>query len=133
MVEKIYDIKNKVLQYAERVTQDVNRMDTKEVSELADAVKDFAEAEKACWEAEYYKSIVGSMSQGQGYGGGTGSSAGYGGQGYQRQQGYSRQGYQGGSMGHHDVTEPLRMAIQSASPDERDRLRNEVKTIIGAM
>lgn len=138
MVEKIYDLKNKILQHVEKQTMNMDRMDTKEVGELIDMVKDLAEAEESCWEAQYYRKITEGM-ESSGYGGGTGSSAGYGNQGGMR-QGYgtqARQGYgnmQGyGSMGHQDIMEPLRMAIQQASPDEREHLRNEVKTMIGAM
>lgn len=143
MVEKIYNLKNKILQHVENESADMQRMDVKEVGELVDMVKDLAEAEKSCWEAMYYKSVVESMSGKSGYGsgGGTGSSAGYGSQGGIRDMGYgsSYSGYRSsgmqgyGSMGHQDVMEPLRAAIQQASPDEREHLRNEVKAMIGAM
>ena len=141
MVENIYELKNKIIKQVEKETADMQRMDVKEVGELVDMVKDLAEAEKSCWEASYYRKVTESMGQGSGYsgssmGGGTGSSAGYGSQqGGSMRQGYGtqsmRQGY--GTMGHTDLMEPLRMAIQQAGPDERERLRNEVKTIIGAM
>lgn len=83
--------------------------------ESIDAVKDLAEAEKACWEAEYYRSVTEAMEDGKmgyddGMGYGRGGRGGYGrggnrsgysqgdGQGYRR--GYereSRRGYRGQS------------------------------------
>lgn len=146
MVEKIYEIKNKILQRVEKDSMNMDRIDVKELGELVDMVKDLAEAEDHCWQAQYYRKVTEAMEQGQqaGYGGGTGSSAGYGsgGSGGGR-QGYSsmaRQGYGGGggsqgygSMGHEEFMEPLRMALQQAGPDERERLRNEVMKTVGMM
>lgn len=142
MVENIYELKNKILDHVEMETMNMARIDVKEVGELVDMVKDLAEAEAMCWKAEYYKSVVESMKQGasqgygqgggQGYGqgGGTGSSAGYG----SGRSGYQRQGRQGyGQQGHQEAMEVLRTAIKTANPDERERIRNEVKSIIGAM
>lgn len=147
MVEKIYELKNKILQHVEKETMDMQRMDVKEVGELVDMVKDLAEAEKSCWEAQYYRKVTEDMEKagqaGYGSGGGTGSSAGYGssgGQGGGGRSGYgsmARQGYGGGSgygsMGHQEIMDPLRMALQQASPDEREHLRNEVMKTVGMM
>lgn len=155
MVEKIYEIKNKILQRVEKDTMNMERIDVEEVGKLVDMVKDLAEAEEKCWKAQYYRKVTEAMDQGQqaGYGGGTGSSAGYGsggsggggGQGGGGgRQGYgtmARQGYSGGgggsqgygSMGHEEFMEPLRMTLQQANPDERERLRNEVMKTIGMM
>lgn len=139
MVEKIYEIKNKILQRVEKDSMNMDRVDVKELGELVDMVKDLAEAEDHCWQAQYYRKVTEAMEQGQqagyGTGGGTGSSAGYGsgGQGGAR-QGYAstaRQGY--GSMGHEEIIEPLRTAIQQANPDEREKLRNEVMKTVGMM
>lgn len=149
MVEKIWEIKNKILQRVEKDTMNMERIDVEEVGKLVDMVKDLAEAEEKCWKAQYYRKVTEAMEQGQqaGYGGGTGSSAGYGsgGSGGGGRQGYgttARQGYSGGggggsqgygSMGHEEFMEPLRMALQQAGPDERERLRNEVMKTVGMM
>lgn len=140
MINKINELKNKLLQHIEEEvrTKGIERLDGDKV----DMVKDLAEAEAYCMKARYYDSVVSAMGQGylgyQNQGGGTGSSAGYGSmqQGYSgygnAQQGYGSQGY-GGGMGHQDLMAPLQAAIQNAGPDEREHLRNEVSRIIGRM
>lgn len=85
--------------------------------ESIDAVKDLAEAEKACWEAEYYRSVTEAMEDGQmgyddgmgyarggrggnqsGYGYGRGGSSGYNqGRGYEQGGRGYRRGYRGQS------------------------------------
>ena len=61
--------------------------------ESIDGIKDLAEAEKACWEAEYYRSVTEAMEDGQ---------MGYVGAEYDDGMGYRRGGMgydrQGGSM-----------------------------------
>lgn len=155
MVEKIYNLKNKALQRMEQAIDErgVERMDVKEVGELADIVKDLAEAEKECWEAEYYMSITEAMGdESMGYemgyaqggsgsqgGGNSGGGSGYrqGGQGYRR--GYrqqdrdsmgrftSRRGYREGSYGHGDMMQDLREMMSSADPEQRERLKRELR------
>lgn len=141
MVEKIYEIKNELLG---RVSSDlrergVDRIDVKEMGELIDMVKDLAEAEKDCWKADYYRKVSEAMEQDkQGYG-----SQGYGQQGY-GSQGSSRMGYgagtgssatvqpsrQGYSMGgYHEAIEPLREALRNANPDEREKIRKELRSM----
>lgn len=39
----------------------IENVDTKEAGEVTDMIKDLAEAEKECWEAAYYESIVKAM------------------------------------------------------------------------
>lgn len=88
MVEKIAETKNKVLEHLEKAVAE-QRMDTQEVGDLADVVKDLAMAEKECWEAEYYKAVTNSMKMG------------YDGMGYENGMGYDgQQGYQGGQYGY---------------------------------
>lgn len=152
MVDRIYMLKNMIL---ERIMKEVEERGIERVDgELVDMVKDLAEAEESCWKAEYYRKVSEAMegssgysggqgmsgysggqgtsgySGGQGgrsgYGAGTGSSAGYGGQ-------TTAPGEYRGASGHTSVVDPLRMALQSANPDERQHLRNEIMTIIGAM
>lgn len=105
MVEKIKETKDKVLRRMEQAIDErgMERADVNELGKLADIVKDMAEAEKSCWEAEYYRSVSEAMEDGSmgyedgmGYAqDGQGGSQGYrqGGQGYRR--GYA-QGGQGG-------------------------------------
>lgn len=123
MVNKIYELKNQFLERLEQSVRErgVERVDVTESGKLADIVHHLAEAEASCWEAEYYRSVVEAMgSQGQAR------------QGYQpMQQSGMRQGYQT-SYGHTDaVTESLRNAMMTASPDERERIRSEAMSIIG--
>lgn len=121
MIEKISEVKTKVLEF---MGQEVNkygnsRMDVKEIGDLADIVKDLAEA-------EYYCTVAQSMGGGQesyGYQG----SMGYGGQGGQGgNQGGMRQGYAMNGMGHTDPMQIVRDAMASMDPDTRAMLRNEL-------
>lgn len=141
MVEEIYKMKNEILQQAKKelAERGPDRIDVNRMGELVDMVKDLAEAEKSCMEARYYGEVTNAMKGSSGYqgnqmgydsmrsgyaagSGGTGSSAGYG---------SMRQGY--GSMGHQEIMEPLREKLRNSTPDEREHLRNEVLTMIGAM
>lgn len=152
MVDKIYGIKNQLIQEAEKTIAErgIERLEGDKI----DMIKDLAEAEKACWEAEYYRTVAEAMKEGKsgypaqggqstmggqssggrsGYGAGTGSSAGYPSTGrmmvdYETM----RHGYAMPS-GHTEIMEPLRMALQSADPDEREHLRNEVRSMMGMM
>lgn len=125
MVEEIYELKNQVL---DRLAKDfreqgIERIDVAEAGKLADMVKDLAEAEKACWEAEYYKSVTGAMDGRSGYGMGR--------SGYQRgydRQGYMRSGYQ--PMGHMDMAESVRMAMQGMNPAEREQMREQLRAVL---
>ena len=61
MVGNICEIKNRIVEYIDLETRDVARMDTKEIGELVDMVKDLAEAEKNCHKATYYETVVDAM------------------------------------------------------------------------
>lgn len=152
MVEKISEDKNKVLAYMGKSLEKYgpDKMDVAEMDKLADIVKDLAEAEKACWEAEYFRSIAEEMDaygyEGMGYaqGGSNGSTSSGGGRsGYER-RGYEQGGYgyrrsgrgsanqYGGSrsgyrMGHQDAIESLRMEMQEADPQRRQQLMQEIR------
>ena len=95
MVEKLKDLKDELLMQAEQEMHDTGQVNPESI----DGIKDLAEAEKACWEAEYYRSVTEAMEDGQmGYVGaeyddGMGySRANRGGMGYGRGQGSSNQG-----------------------------------------
>lgn len=146
MVQLIKETKDIVL---ERLDKSINekgpeRMNVQEVGMLADVVKDLAEAEKACWEAEYYKSVTEAMQDGSmGYDEGMGYRDGGGSQGGQR--GGSRSGYRMGyrgqsrdSMGryssrgyHGDPMEDIREMMENADPTERERIRKRLREMAG--
>ena len=88
MVEKIASLKDEILMQAEQEMHDTGQVNPESI----DAVKDLAEAEKSCWEAEYYRSVTEAMEDGKmGYDDGMGY--GRGGMGYgQGSQGGSNQG-----------------------------------------
>ena len=134
MVEKISDIKNRVIEEIEKTLRDkgADRID----GEMVDIVKDLAAAEKDCWEAEYYRSVVEAMEGAAGY-----MPAGYqipqnGRMGNQWQYGNptmksgGRRGYNG-SYGYSDPMEELREKMQGASQEEREKMKAELRSMIG--
>lgn len=44
-----------------KIAEGIDKLDAEEVGEVTDMIKDLAEAQKLCWEACYYKSIVEAM------------------------------------------------------------------------
>lgn len=147
MVEKIYKIKNQIL---EKIDSDIeksggiDKMNTAFLGQMVDMVKDLAEAEEKCWKAQYYRQVSEAMKSSgssgympeearSGYGAGTGSSAGYGSMG---QSGYSgmssggRQGYGMAGFGP-DPLSQLRMKMQQASPQEKEHLAQELRSMMG--
>lgn len=133
MVEKIKQIKDDLLRGLEQKINErgVDRADTKEIGELTDAIKDLAEAEKACWEAEYYMSVTdamgsqGYMPEGPNYDGMGGRS------GYRDSRGrYARRpGYT--PMGYHGEVDGIREAMKTATPEEREKMMRELRQIVG--
>lgn len=120
MNEDIKKIKEDVLRF---MGQEVNkypngRMDTKQVGDLADIIKDLAMAEYYCTTAESMAESMGYSRPMMGYGGQQGGSGGM--------QGSGRSGYgSSGSMGHTDPTEIIRNMMVSLSPDMRNQLLKE--------
>lgn len=140
MVEEIKKTKDKVLRRLEQVIDEKGpeRMNVQEVSMLADVVKDLAVAEKSCREAEYYMSVTDAMYDGSmGYD----SSMGYDGMGYsdgsRNRQGYRgqprdsmgryRSGYRQERYGHDDMMQEVRQMIETAEPQERERLKMQLR------
>lgn len=120
MVSRIYDIKNQVL---DRIDQDlrergIERADMTQMGMMVDMVKDLAEAEKDCWKAEYYRSVTEAMGDGK---------SGYGDYGMRQRMPEQnvRRGYHD-RMGN-DMVESVRMALQGMAPDERDRMRDQLR------
>ena len=146
MVEKIYDLKNLLIEQAERDAREkgASRLDP----ELIDGIKDLAAAEKDCWEAEYYRSVSEAM-EGSGY---SGDMMGYNGsmgaqtgsrgsngrewsqngsqsgsRGYRDSMGrYARRGYGSGYQEHVDA---LRMELQNADQQEREHIMQELRAM----
>lgn len=150
MVEKIKETKDKVLRRMEQAIDErgMERADVNELGKLADIVKDMAEAEKACWEAEYYRSVTEAMGDGSmGYDDGMGYARG--GHGYRRgyEQGarrdgmgynpnrdsmgrYARRGYRQDGYGHDDMMQEVRQLMETADPQERERLKMQLRQMV---
>ena len=93
MVEKIASLKDEILMQAEQEMHDTGQVNPESI----DAVKDLAEAEKACWEAEYYRSVTEAMEDGQmGYDDGMGCPRGRG----RNRSGYNQGGYEQDGRGY---------------------------------
>ena len=89
MVEKIASLKDELLMQAEQEMHESGQVNPESI----DQIKDLAEAEKSCWEAEYYRSVTEAMEDGKmGYDGGMGYRGNRGGIGYGQGQGVSSQG-----------------------------------------
>ena len=155
MVEKIKDLKDEILMQAEQEMHDTGQVNPESI----DAVKDLAEAEKSCWEAEYYRTVTEAMEDGKaGYDDGMGYTR-RGGMGYDRQgrgyrRGYereSRRGYRGQSRdsmgrytsrrgyrrmdgyGHTDMMAEVRQMMETADPQEREQLKMQLRQMTEQM
>lgn len=144
MVEKIAENKNRILEYMGNNLDKYgpDKMDVAEMGKVADIIKDLAEAEKFCWEAEYYRSVTeamesaGYMPEGMGYDG-----MGYDGghraleSGRRALMGYnanrdSMGRYSHGRRGYHEGLDALRTQMQSATPEEREKLKREMRQML---
>lgn len=126
MVHRIYDVKNRVLEFLDHEVQEGSEhIDIETVGMLADIVKDLAHAEKNCWEAEYYHSIVDAMEKSDraGYGSGRSYSRMGNRSGWHYGSGYSRKGY---SDGHEDAVEHLIEAMKGMDEEEKMRARERL-------
>jgi hypothetical protein len=146
MVELIRSTKDTVLERLDKAINEkgADRMNVQEVGMLADVVKDLAEAEKSCWEAEYYMSVTEAMQDGSmgyedamGYRQGN-SGSDRGGRGYRR--GYrgqsrdsmgrytSRSGYRRmDGYGHDDVMMDVREMMETVDPQEREEIKRKLR------
>ncbi len=132
MVEKLYELKNKLIEQAEKDMREkgAERIDP----ELYDAIKDMAEAEEKCWKAEYYRAVTEQMEGRSGY-----MPYGYenmpqnppqGRYGWQNQYGSGyRRGYDR-MMGHGDSVEGIRNIMNMASPEKKERIKNELRSMM---
>ena len=148
MVERIKDLKDELLMQAEQDMHENGSVDHM----MIDDIKDLAEAEKSCWEAEYYRTVTEAMEDGKaGYDDGMGYTR-RGGMGYDRQgrgyrrgyeresrRGYrgqsrdsmgrytSRRGYRRESYGHDDLMQEVKQLMQTADPQEREQLKMQLR------
>lgn len=155
MVERIKDLKDELLMQAEQDMHENGSVDHM----MIDDIKDLAEAEKSCWEAEYYRTVTEAMEDGKaGYDDGMGYTR-RGGMGYDRQgrgyrRGYereSRRGYRGQSRdsmgrytsrrgyrrmdgyGHTDMMAEVRQMMETADPQEREQLKMQLRQMTEQM
>lgn len=128
MVEKIYEIKNQLIQKIDKDIRErgIDRIDVMQLGELVDMVKDLAAAEESCWEASYYRSVSEAMESGKKSGYGSMNRSGY-------QQQPARQGYGSGSMGYHDLIDKLGEEYRNLTPDDRTTMRDQVLGMLGMM
>lgn len=58
----MHEIKEKLVSCLKaEMAKGIENVDTKEAGEVVDMIKDIAQCEKYCWEAEYYRSVVEAM------------------------------------------------------------------------
>lgn len=133
MVELVKENKDRVLEYMRTLMDKYgkDKMAVDEVYKLADIVKDLAEAEKECWEAEYYRSVTEAMER-----------SGYTPEEYEPRMRrgynpnrdsmgrYSRRGYDGTYGYDHEPLEALRAKMGGASPEEREKMKRELRQML---
>ena len=64
-IDKLCEMKEKLVEFVESHIsgEGLSMLDTRELGEAIDMIKDLADAEKNCWEACYYKSVVEAMDE----------------------------------------------------------------------
>lgn len=139
-MEKIRRMRDKVMRDAEEMfSQGMQNVDSHQAGMVCDMIKDLAEAEKCCAEAEYYESVVDSMGDSYGY------------QPSDR-QGY-REDYETDRMGYRDSkgryakkprrrmrsgyteesVENLREIMEGADPARREQLKADLQELMREM
>ena len=116
MVDKIYTIKNRILDFIDEV-EDFGRVNANELGEFVDMVKDLAEAEKYCREASYYHSITDAMDESA----------------KSRKEHSENSLMKSGnkSMSKDDALETLREEFRNLAPEERSAMKKRVLTTLG--
>lgn len=154
MIDKICKMKDKLCEYAhQQMQQGLDRVDTREMGAVVDMIKDLAEAERSCVEADYYESVVEAMEDGGGRygydeGGSPGGRSGYrmespdgegGRMGYRNQYGnwpanpanrrrrMRRRGYTEESV------ENIRSMMEEADPARREQLKHDLEELMREM
>lgn len=141
MVEKLKDIKDELLMQVERDMNEGRNADPKTI----DSIKDLAEAEKSCWEAEYYRAVTEAMEDGSmgyedgmNYDGNAGNRGGnrqgyrrgrrgYRGQSRDSMGRYTRRGYRNGRYGHDDMMQEIKDMLMTADPQEKEQLKQKLR------
>ena len=144
MVEKLKELKDELLMQVEQDMNEGRSADPK----MIDSIKDLAEAEKACWEAEYYRTVTEAMEDGsmgyddgmsyaqggqggsqggRGYGRGRGGRRGYRGQPRDSMGRYTRRGYRQGRYGHDDIMQDVKEMMMSADTQEKEQIKQKLR------
>lgn len=65
-MEDLKQMKSTLMEHLKvELTKNMTNLDTEEAGEVVDMIKDFAEVEKLCYEAEYYKTVIEAMEEGE--------------------------------------------------------------------
>lgn len=163
MVHRICKMKDKLCDYAyQQMERGLDQVDTREMGMVVDMIKDLAEAEKSCLEADYYESVVDAMEEGgdrYGYdGGGSSDRGGRSGwtPGTHRSRTMEDDG-EGGRMGYknqygnwpanpanrrrrmrrrgytEESVENLRSMMEEADPARREQLKHDLEELMREM
>lgn len=138
MTKQIYELKQKLL---DDLCSEVERrdglrnMNTNEVGQIVDMIKDLAEAEEKCWKACYYKSVVENMDIATS---GNLERMGYNGGGMQGRMQGGRSGYSNmmsgantGSYGYSDDSmQNVKSMFQSADPAKKQQLMRDMENMM---
>lgn len=63
-MEDLKQMKSTLMEHLKvELTKNMTNLDTEEAGEVVDMIKDFAEVEKLCYEAEYYKTVIEAMEE----------------------------------------------------------------------
>lgn len=162
MVHKICKMKDKLCDYAsQQMERGLDNVDTREMGMVVDMIKDLAEAEKACLEAEYYDTVIDAMDSGSdryGYTGQGGSGDGRSGNrsGYRDPYMMEEDG-EGGRMGYRnqygdfpanpknrrrrmrrsgyseESIENIRQMMEDADPERKRQLKRDLEELMQEM
>lgn len=111
-IHKIADMKKRLSEWLDgEMNRGKEQLDTKEAGDVADMIKDLAQAEKDCYEAKYYKAVVEAMEES------ASSRSGYNHRRYSDGQ-FAPRG-RGHISGFHDSDEMMRMYYDEMDENER--------------
>ena len=155
-MHRIYQMKEKLIQEAMDRMQSMDGGSIEQMGQIIDMIKDLAEAEKSCLEADYYESVVEAMEEGggrYGYDGGGSSDGSRGRSGYRME---SSDG-EGGRMGYknqygnwpanpanrrrrmrrrgytEESVENIRSMMEGADPARREQLKRDLEELMREM
>lgn len=158
-MHRIYQMKEKLIQEAMDRMQSMDGGSIEQMGQIIDMIKDLAEAEKSCLEADYYESVVEAMEEGSedryGYDGGGSRGGSYGG----NRSGFSMDPSdgEGGRMGYRnqygnfpanpknrrrrmrrggyseESIENLRQMMEDADPERKRQLKNDLEELMQEM